>query len=136
MSAWLWAFLLTQSVEVPIYLRALLSRDDPERAFERWLPALLVAFAASAITHPIVWFVIPPLWDWLYLALLAPHPSLWMTPTTRYWVMVVIAESFAISGEALYFRLLRKKKTWRWSFAANMASVTLGLLSREIFGFP
>jgi hypothetical protein len=120
---WLWAFLFTQAVEIPVYVLGLRAKFDE-------------AFGASAVTHPIVWFVIPPLWDWLYLALLAPHPSLWMTPTTRYWVMVVIAESFAISGEALYFRLLRKKKTWRWSFAANMASVTLGLLSREIFGVP
>jgi len=120
---WLWAFLFTQAVEMPVYMRGL-----RVRYYE--------AFGASAVTHPIVWFLIPPACEGLYLRLLAPHPSLRLSADARYWAMVVIAESFAIAGEALYFRLLDKKKTWRWSFAANMASVTLGLLSREIFGWP
>jgi len=121
--AWFWAFLFTQAVEVPIYVLGLRARP-------------IEAFGASALTHPIVWFVIPPVFAWLYLALLAPYPSLRLAQEPRYWTMVVIAEAFAIVAEAVYMRALGREKTLRWSFAANMASVTLGLLSRSMFGYP
>jgi hypothetical protein len=59
--AWLRAFLFTQLVEMPVYLVLLpVSRAR--------------AFAASAVTHPFVWFVFPLLayvglpydaWSWL-----------------------------------------------------------------------
>lgn len=56
--AWLLAFLFTQAIEIPIYMRGL-----RVRVYE--------ALGASAFTHPIVWFVIPPLCDWLYFTLMA-----------------------------------------------------------------
>jgi hypothetical protein len=121
--AWLLAFLFTQAIEIPIYMRGL-----RVRVYE--------AFGASAFTHPIVWFVIPPLCDWLYFTLMAPHPALRIEEEARYWAMVVVAEMFAIVGEAFYFKWLRKKNTWRWSLAANLTSVTLGMISRELFGVP
>lgn len=121
--SWLLAFLFTQAVEIPIYVFGLRVRP-----YE--------AFGASALTHPIVWFVIPQLWERLYLAALAPHPSLRLAHMPRYWVMVVIAETFAVLAEAAYFRLLGKDKALRWSFGANMASVTLGFTCRALFGFP
>ncbi len=105
--AWLTAFLFTEIVEVPIYWRALAC-------------SLLAAFGASAITHPIVWFVFfAPWWRAGYL--------------TR----VVAAEIFAWLVEAAYFRFLwHKRRTLLWSAVANAASLSLGLLSRHLFGVP
>jgi len=121
--AWFLAFLFTQVVEIPIYMRGL-----RVRVYE--------AFGASAFTHPIVWFVIPPLCDWFYFNLMAPHPALRFSADARYGAMVVVAETFAIVGEAFYFKCLDKKNTWRWSLAANLTSVTLGMISRELVGVP
>jgi hypothetical protein len=126
---WLLAFLFTQAVEVPIYARAL--------AGTRWARhALLIAFGASAITHPIVWFVIPHLWSDLYLALLAPHPALHLARTAHYVGMAILAETFAVAVEAIYLRRFGPRRALVWSLAANGASVTLGLLSRAAFGLP
>lgn len=106
LEAWLTAFVFTQLVEIPIYAVALRVR----------LPA---AFGASAITHPIVWFVIFPF---------VPLP---------YLGSIVLAESFAVVVEAIYFRfLLRRPGVWVWALAANGASFGTGLLSRWLFGVP
>ena len=118
MIAWLWAFLLTEAVEVSIYLRALFARDDPDRPFDRFLPALLVAFGASAITHPIVWFVMPKL---------IPNP---------YMLMVAIAEGFAIVAEAAWLRAFGLRHALWWSLFANAASVFVGMGLRRMFGWP
>jgi hypothetical protein len=120
---WFWAFLFTQIVEIPIYMRGLRAR-------------MLEAFGATALTHPIVWFVIPEAFEWFYRAVFAHHASLQMTANTRYYVMVAIAETFAVVVEALYFRALFLEKPWRWAFIANMSSFGLGMLSRTAFGFP
>ncbi len=48
MTAWLIAFLFTQAVEAPLYLKA---------TSGRWA----VALGASAVTHPLVWFAFPVL---------------------------------------------------------------------------
>jgi hypothetical protein len=106
MKAWLLAFLFTQLVEVPIYWRLLRCRP-------------LTAFGASAITHPIVWFVIaPPNW---------PAP---------YLVRAITAELFAWLVEAAYFRLLGHRRALLVALGANLASVALGLGCRALFGFP
>jgi hypothetical protein len=105
--AWLSAFVFTQLVEVPIYSSTLPC-------------SLLVAFGASTITHPIVWF-----------GFFTPHFS------AGYWTRVVLAELFAWLAEAAYFRFLfRKRRALLWSAVANGASVSLGLLSRHLFGAP
>jgi hypothetical protein len=121
--AWFHAFLFTQAVEVPVYVFGAKTRWDE-------------GFAASAITHPFVWFVIPDLFDKLYLGLFAPHPSLLLSEGTRYWLMVLVAETFAVLVEGTYLRWLEKPRPYLWSLVANMASVALGLSSRAIFGFP
>lgn len=123
MSAWLSAFLFTQAVEIPIYLRAQLApRDGDQRADAQrappWPRALLVAFAASAITHPIVWFVIPRLIPGDYLT------------------MVAIAEAFAVLVEALWLRAWGLERPLTWALFANAASLSVGLLSRRMFGWP
>lgn len=111
LDAWLRAFAFTQLVEAPIYRRA---------ARVSWLHSL----APSTLTHPIVWFVFP--------ALLGDDAS-------RYIAMVIAAELFAFAFEALYLRVVPKvpvKRAFVLSFAANGASLTLGLLSRRLFGTP
>lgn len=120
---WFWAFLFTQVVEVPIYMRAMRAR-------------FYEALGASSLTHPIVWFVIPDALDSLHLHIVERRPSLWLAPSTRYVVMVVVAEVFAVVAEAIYFRIIGLEKPWRWSLIANMASFGLGSLSRFWFGVP
>jgi len=117
---WFWAFFFTQLIEIPIYTLGLRARPAE-------------AFLASAITHPIVWFVIPPAFEQLYLALLAPHPSLWLAQGPRYWIMAVVAEVFAVSVEAAYWASLRKSNAWRWSIAANATSFLMGFVRRSVF---
>ena len=118
--AWLGAFAFTQAVEVPIWAYALaahrrLDRDDTPWPF--WL-CVAVAFGASAITHPVVWFVFP---RW------APG---------GYVAMVLQAEAFAVLVEAGYTGLLGLRRPLAWSLVANAASAGLGLLSRATFGWP
>lgn len=117
MVPWFWAFLFTELVECPIYFVA-------QRAAKRSAGLkLLVAFGASLITHPIVWFVIPVLWR----------------DTGRiggYWGMAVMAEAFAIAIEGAYLARLGLSRPWVWALGANLTSVTLGLLSRHWFGWP
>lgn len=111
MLAWLRAFLFTEAVEAPIY-RALVKA--------RWR----VGLGASAITHPFVWFAFP------YLRFI---------PGVSYLVMVVLAELFAWSVEAVYLRLLLRVSVIRAmlvSLIANGASLGLGLLLRKLTGFP
>lgn len=105
--AWFSAFFFTQCVEMPIYAKL---------AKTGWFPA----FGASALTHPIVWFVIPALWG--------DHD---------YWSMVAVAEAFAVIAEALYLRFgFKVKRALAWSLLANASSLGLGLLSRSLFRWP
>lgn len=101
---WLAAFALTQLVEVPIYLRA-------QRRFS-------VAFGASAITHPVVWFVVPLLWHGSYAG------------------MVIVAETFAVVTEALWLRRAEVPRAFTWSLVANGASVAVGFAVRALVGWP
>lgn len=106
---WLRAFALTQLVEAPIYRFGLKVR---------WTHAL----AASAVTHPVVWFFFPWLAERLDLG--------WGT-------MAVLAELFAWSVEAAYLALAAGA---RWpraavaSLVANGASVAVGLALRAAWG--
>ncbi len=109
---WLEAFLFTQAVEIPIWMLAL-CRMRPSSLRERpsVLAALLIAFGASAITHPVVWFGFARL-----------------TPAIGYWPMVCCAEVFAVAIEAIYMRAEGMKHFVWWSIAANGASFGLGVL--------
>ena len=106
MMAWLSAFLFTQVVEVPIYLRA--------RA--GWPAALL----ASTFTHPWVWFGFATVRGWVH----------------SYSAAVVIVEAFAISVEAVWLSSRGVKRAFLWSLGANLTSVTVGFASRALFGWP
>lgn len=99
MGDFLYAFGFTQLVEAPIYARAI---ERPPRV--AW------ALGASALTHPVVWFVFPALWP------------------GGYWSMVLVAEAFAVGVESLYLRALGVRRALAWSLLANGASFLLGLL--------
>lgn len=101
MKDWLVAFALTQLLEMPIYFKA--SRS--------WR----IGFFASAMTHPLVWFVFPLL-------------------PIDYWPMVACAELFAVVAEALWLKLNDVKHPFWWSLAANGFSFTTGLIIRETTG--
>jgi hypothetical protein len=121
--AWLSAFLFTQAVEIPIYV-ALIRREGRRGSppVERGLAGpVALAFGASAVTHPIVWFVIPQI------------------AYDSYWDMVARAELFAVGVEGLYlyaFQLAGLRRAFGWSLLANASSFGLGLSSRAIFGWP
>jgi hypothetical protein len=103
---WLIAFVCTQLIEMPSYRRLLRVS---------WLRA----FGASAITHPLIWWVIFP-------ALAAP-----------YWTTVALAELFAVLAEGLWFtRGVGARRAFAASLVANSASFVFGLLSRALFGAP
>lgn len=118
--AWLRAFLLTQTIEMGVYVFAQRVRPLRER--------VAIAFAASAITHPLVWFVIPE----TMRRVVSTGDS-----QTDWWIAIAVAETFAFSAEAL----------WLWSFGArpaqaaaasllaNGASFTLGLFLYERMGW-
>jgi hypothetical protein len=108
--AWLAAFLVTQAVEAPVYMRGYGATLGP-------------AFTASAITHPIVWFVI--------------FGPIGLEVETTYLHRLLFAESFAWLVEAGFLHVtVRKPHALAWAFAANAASVAVGALSRACFGFP
>ena len=98
---WLLAFGLTQLIEVPIWLVAAWRLSIPRR--------LLIAFGASTITHPILWFAFP--WEsWPYV------------PT------LLLGEGFVIVVEALFAKSLGLRDAWLWSIFANATSVAIGAL--------
>ncbi|MCB9704153.1 MAG: hypothetical protein H6711_19855 [Myxococcales bacterium] len=109
-AAWLSAYLLTQSVEIPIYVMA--TRGRP------WRARLVIAAAASQLTHPMVWFVIPAI----------PWPS--------YDAYFAGAEGFAVLVEALLLWGLGVRRALFWSIGANASSVAVGSLLRATVGWP
>lgn len=122
--AWLRAFLLTQTIEMGVYTHATGGRPLRER--------LAIAFGASAITHPLVWFVIPE----AVRGLLMRHG--WSTDwQTDWWIAIAVAETFAFSAEALWLALfgVRPAQAAAASFLANGASFTLGLFLYQRMGW-
>ena len=75
---WSTAFLLTQAIEVPVYVWAARSLPGMKRVIN--------AVGASGITHPVIWFCLP--WE-----------------TAPYVPLLLAAEGFAVGVEALWGRL-------------------------------
>lgn len=115
---WLVAFFFTQLFELPIYWRATRS--------------LRVGFFASALTHPVVWFVFPLLNDGLD-RLTAPLPDVLGAPP-GYVAMVALAETFAVLVEAAWLRANGVPRAFAWSLGANAFSATAGLVLRALTG--
>ena len=104
--AWLVAFAFTQLIEVPLYRRVL------DCSIAR-------AFGATALTHPVIWFLLFPFVQ------------------AGYVEKVAAAELFAVVAEALYFAPSVGLRRAAWaSFLANAVSFCLGLLSRAVLGAP
>ena len=113
---WLVAFALTQVVEIGVYTNVPGGRERP--LAER----LAIAFGASGITHPIVWFVIAPLYSPLHVS---------------WWTIVAIAEAFAFGVEAVWLVLFgfRVRTAILASGGANGLSFTIGLFCYEVLGW-
>lgn len=105
MASWLVAFALTQAVELPIFVFGL-------RRWPLW-KRVAVGFAASAATHPWVWFVLPP----------------YLRPSLGYWGYVALVECLVIVAEALFLAGMgiSRRRAFGWSAAANVASALVGL---------
>jgi hypothetical protein len=72
-----------------------------------WVQRLALAFGASAITHPFVWFLFPRLVE-------------------DYWTMVALAETFAVVVEAVWLWRFGLKRAILWTLLANGTSVGIG----------
>jgi hypothetical protein len=121
--AWFDAFVFTQVVEVPVYVLCIRHAiraghcARPRSLF--W--QIVLAFGASAITHPQVWFVIPRI------------------PAASYLEYGIRAEGFAVAVEAFYFysfHVVYLRRALAWSLLANCLSAGIGLASRELYGWP
>ncbi len=110
---WLTAFVFTQIVEMGIYVQAF-PKERPLR--ER----VAIAFCASAITHPLVWFVIPDVTASLGIS---------------WWPTVGIAESFAVLAEAALLASFGVRAPLLWALLANGASFLIGLFCYTHFGW-
>lgn len=106
---WAIAFAFTQMVEAPIYAAAI---GAARATRERWA----IALAASLLTHPIVWFVLPDV-----VSLLAPDASPWSA--------IAVAELFAVSLEAAWLALFGVRRALLLALLANGTSFTLGLFA-------
>jgi hypothetical protein len=120
-ASWFRAFLLTQVVEMGVYVHAP-GRERP------WPERVAIAFGASAITHPLVWFVIPEV-----MAELVQTGDL----RVDWWITVAFAEHFAVIAEAFWLAAFGVR--WRWAFAvalfANGWSFTLGLFCYRLLSW-
>lgn len=119
------AFAITQLVEVPIYVLALRRSRAQEAVARSWWQHIAIGFGASMLTHPIVWFVMPAVWLWIYVtAVGAGAPVLGLTARTLGYG--VLAEGFAVIAEAFYLRAIAVRRALLWALGANAASVVIG----------
>ena len=112
-SAWSLAFLLTLSLETPIYWYAL--RTDRTGAHLSASHRAISALMASGFTHPLIWWVLPPLCIALGFSTLS---------------YVMIAESIALFIEAL---LLWTQGCRRPFLSARIANGTSSIVGSIFF---
>jgi hypothetical protein len=115
LTVWLVLFTLTCLLELPVYVLPL----RPVLPL-RW--GLLLLLVLNLATHPIVWFVLPRIFE----------------NQVHY---VLVAEAFAVIVEGLILGGLARRRRWEgwgWlsmmglAFLANACSATIG----EIIGYP
>ncbi len=106
MESWARAFALTQLVELPLYLWLLSGLSIWRR--------LGFGFAASALTHPWLWFILPN----------------WLLRPLGYWGYVAVGEGLVVLTEAALLKVVCP--SWRRALAiallANGCSFGVGLL--------
>lgn len=123
--AWLRAFVFTQAVEVPVYVLAMRHavRTGWSERPRTLIPQILLAFGATAVTHPMVWYLIP----------------LVASPLDSYAAYVAVAETFAVVVEAFWFYSWHAawlRRAFVWSLLANALSAGLGSLTRALIHWP
>lgn len=110
---WLIAYAFTQLVEMGIYVHAHPGVEVEGRPPRPGLERVAIAFAASGITHPLVWFAIPDL------------ASSW-AGLDDWNVVVAIAETFAVTAEALLLFAFGVRWPLLWALVANATSFLCG----------
>ncbi len=130
---WAAVFLFTQAVEVPLYVWVLRREIAPKPSVVR---AALIGFGATAITHPVVSFVIPGLTAGIFAWMAGRGMSLAGSGAFRWLVLAVCCEGFAVGVEAIYLRAFRLRRALLWSLAVNFVSASLGLCCSLAFGWP
>ena len=116
---WLAAFVLTQCVEMGIYVQA--HDASPEAGPRPLRERVAIAFACSAITHPLVWFVVLDVASAIGV--------------DGYWGQVAVAEAFAVLTEAAFLACFGVRRALAWSLAANATSVVVGLFCYTRLGW-
>lgn len=126
--AWLSAFAFTQALEVPIYVVGL--GRDRAGGPPGWPARVGLAFLASAVTHPCVWYVIPRIFysPW-FDGLADAWPAL---DERRYEVFFFVAEAFAVVVEARLLRACGLSRALLWALLANGTSAGLGFMARVL----
>ncbi len=121
--AWAKAFVATQLIEVPIYLRFCVPRRP-------W-----VALGASTLTHPLLWALLWPSWFLVRASVLARAP--WLGDRqTEIVAVTAVGEGLVWLTEGLWFRLWGGHQPWRWSLVANATSAGVGVLLYVFFRWP
>jgi len=108
LSTWLGAFILTQLVEWPLYLRLMGKRRCG------WL----IAFGTSTISHPLIFVGLPLVWEGSWVG------------------YVICAEGIAVLMESLWLHWFKIERPIFWALIANGCSLVVGLLSRWILDWP
>ncbi|NUP12284.1 MAG: hypothetical protein HOW73_40075 [Polyangiaceae bacterium] len=101
--------------------------------------SLGVGFGASAITHPLVVFVIWPLWAFVYTGLARAFPGFALGDEADFLVYGAAAETFAFLTETGWLASaggLGIRREALASLIANAASALLGLLASVTTGWP
>ena len=59
-----------------------------------------------------------------------------LTAPGPYWIRITVAELFAFAIEGAFGALLGVRHPWLASLVANILSIVIGVLTRELFGWP
>lgn len=132
-AAWAAIFVFTQAVEIPLYVLVLRRSLEPKPSIVR---AAAIGFGASAITHPVVTFVIPRLTEGIFGWMAERGMSLVWSGAFRWVVLAACCEGFAVGVEAIYLRAFKLRRALLWSLAVNFASAALGLCCSLSLGWP
>ena len=133
LAAWAAIFLFTQAVEIPLYVLVLRKNLAPKPSIGR---AAAIGFGATAVTHPVVTFVLPRLTDGLFAWMARREMSVVWSGAFRWVVLAACCEGFAVGVEAIYLKAFKLRRALLWSLAINFASAALGLCCSLAFGWP
>jgi hypothetical protein len=102
---WLTAFAWTIAFELPVYVAL--------TKFRAWWMPVVFAFAVNALTHPLLWFVVPRVGP--------------------FWLFVLYGEAGVIAVEALALAAVGQRRPLLIATIANLTSAVLGGFAFELF---